>query len=104
MRVLVVDDERHIVRLVQANLQRQDHAVTCAYDEAEAVRLLGQETFDFAVIDGEMTGLLAWIRENEGKSAMRVLVLEKKRQDGDPPGPTAGANLWPVDLPRVFES
>ena len=100
MRVLVVDDERHIVKLIQINLQRQGHAVTCALSGREAIRLLEREAFDLAVIDGEMVELLSWIRENEGTKDLRVFVLGKEHRDDDPPGPTAGANLW---LTRPFD-
>ena len=36
-RVLVVDDERHIVRLVQVNLERQGYEVLTAYDGVECL-------------------------------------------------------------------
>lgn len=98
MRVLVVDDERHIVRLIRVNLQRQGHAVTCAQGGREAIRLLEREAFDLAVIDGEMAELLAWIRGNKATKDLRVVMMGG---DGLPDhplgpsgGPTAGANLW----------
>ncbi|HOQ28649.1 MAG TPA: two-component system response regulator, partial [Armatimonadota bacterium] len=35
-RILVVDDERHIVRLVQVNLERAGYEVVTAFDGKEA--------------------------------------------------------------------
>jgi len=31
-KILVCDDERHIVRLIQVNLERQGYTVTTAFD------------------------------------------------------------------------
>ncbi len=79
-RVLVCDDERHIVRLVESNLRRQGHEVTCAYDGREAVAVLERETFDWAVVDLMMPyvdGLevLKWIRTHERSQATKVVLL-----------------------------
>ena len=35
-KILVVDDERHIVRLVQVNLERAGYEIVTAYDGVEA--------------------------------------------------------------------
>ncbi len=36
-KILVVDDERHIVRLIQVNLERQGYQVVTAHDGKEAL-------------------------------------------------------------------
>ncbi|MGV3616958.1 MAG: hypothetical protein ACO1SV_16650 [Fimbriimonas sp.] len=45
-RILVCDDEWHIVRLLQLNLERQGHKVTRAYGGREAIDLLSREAFE----------------------------------------------------------
>lgn len=37
-KILVVDDERHIVRLIQVNLERQGYNVVTAHDGKERWR------------------------------------------------------------------
>lgn len=39
-RILVCDNERHIVHLIQVNMERQGHRVTPAFDGGEAIDLL----------------------------------------------------------------
>lgn len=39
-RVLICDDERHFVRLLQVNLEHLGHVVDCAFDGAEAIERL----------------------------------------------------------------
>lgn len=70
-RVLVCNDERHIVRLIQVNLQRQGYEVACACSGEEAVAMLERQAFDLVILDLHMPGrmggceVLAWIRTNE---------------------------------------
>lgn len=111
MRVLVVEDERHIARLLQVNLERQGYAVVCAYDGRSAIRLLGEGEFDLALIDRglpDMDGrdVLAWIRGNEATKDLRVVMMDRDGLPDDPSGPTAGANLWltkPFNPARIFD-
>ncbi|MEZ0325146.1 MAG: response regulator [Fimbriimonas sp.] len=53
-RILVCDDERHIVRLLSVILERQGHQVTCAYGGREAIGLLEKQRFDLAILDPKM--------------------------------------------------
>ena len=104
-RVLVCAAERHLVRLLQVNLQRQGYVVTPAYGGREAIERLKAEPFDLAVIDRRMPevdglAVLAWIRGNDATKDLPVRLMGTPR-DEDPPGPgdeppnpTAGANLW----------
>lgn len=56
-RILVCDDERHIVRLIQVNMECNGHRVTTAFDGREAIDLLqnfGDEEvppFDTVILD-----------------------------------------------------
>lgn len=90
-RVLVCDDERHIVRLVQVNLQRQGYTVACAYDGRQAIGWLQREAFDLAIIDRDLPDMsgpqvIAWIRANEKTQTMPVMLMRKDGSaDDDPP-------------------
>ena len=85
-RVLVCDDERHIVRLIQVILERQGHTVVCAFGDKEAIELmesadqLYQPGFDMAVIDAQMPGLdgyevLKWIRTQDRTFTATVIMM-----------------------------
>ncbi|HMS53910.1 MAG TPA: response regulator [Fimbriimonadaceae bacterium] len=81
MKILVCDDERHIVRLLQLNLERQGYEVVCAYDGAEAIRNLESQDFDAAVIDLVMpihdgVEVLQWVREN--RPNLRIAILSEQ--------------------------
>ncbi|MFZ5482130.1 MAG: sigma-54-dependent transcriptional regulator [Myxococcota bacterium] len=68
-RVLVVDDEPSIRKVLQAHLARDGHHVDCAADGAEAVERLAGEPWDLVITDLKMPGvggleLLAHVRAN----------------------------------------
>ncbi|HIE08638.1 MAG TPA: response regulator, partial [Armatimonadetes bacterium] len=50
-KILVVDDEKHIVRLVQVNLERAGYEVITAYDGDEALKKVKEERPDLIVLD-----------------------------------------------------
>lgn len=50
-KILLADDHRDIVRLLQMALRAEGHQILCAYDGAEALRLIRQERPDVVVLD-----------------------------------------------------
>ncbi len=79
-RILVADDELHVTRLLQVNLERKGYQVKVASDGAEAVELLEQEPFDVAVLDllmPRMDGyeVIEWIRTHERTKGMKVVLM-----------------------------
>ena len=86
-RFLVCDSERHIVRLLQVNLERQGETVTPAYDTDTAISLLQNESFDRVVLDAMMGGedagydVLKWIRTNESTKDLWVAVMVQTHED-----------------------
>lgn len=56
-RVLVCDEERYIVKLLQASLRRQGYELFCAYDGREAIMRLEAQPFDQAILDLKMPDL-----------------------------------------------
>ena len=87
-KILAVDDERHIARLVQVNLERQGHQVTVAYDGEEALQKVAQEKFDLIVCDVMMPRkdgfqVLSELKANPATADIPVIMLTAKAQDAD---------------------
>lgn len=87
-RVLVCDDERPIVRLIQINLERQGHIVTCAYNGVEAITKLSVQEFDLVLLDVVMPLLdgfevLKWIRKQPALADLPVVMLSVRDKDAD---------------------
>ena len=119
-QILVVDDEKHIVRLVQVNLQKEGYEVTTASNGREALEKAASSKPDLIVMDvmmPEMDGFeaLGKLKEDAQTSAIPVIMLTAKAQDADVfRGWQSGADLYltkpfnPVELlsfvKRIFES
>ncbi len=87
-KILAVDDERNIARLVQVNLERQGHQVTVAYDGEEALQKVAQEKFDLIVCDVMMPRkdgfqVLNELKANPATADIPVIMLTAKAQDAD---------------------
>ena len=68
MRILVVDDERLLVKGIKFNLENEGYQVECAYDGAAAVELAREGQFDLIILDlmmPEIDGLEACMRIRE---------------------------------------
>lgn len=87
-KVLVCDDERHIVRLIQVNLERQGYQVAVAYDGRECLEKIAADRPDLCVLDVMMPHLdgfqvLKAIRLNPDTADLPVIMLTAKAQDQD---------------------
>ena len=87
-KILAVDDERHIVRLVQVNLERQGYEVITAFDGREALEKIESEKPDLVILDVMMPYMdgfevLQAIRKNPDISTLPVIMLTAKAQDAD---------------------
>lgn len=87
-KILAVDDERHIARLVQVNLERQGHQVTVAYDGEEALQKVAQERPDLIVCDVMMPRkdgfqVLTELKADPATADIPVIMLTAKAQDAD---------------------
>lgn len=87
-KILVVDDERHIVRLVEVNLVRAGYDVIAAYDGEEALEQVGIEEPDMIVLDVMMPRLdgfetLKRLQANPDTQNIPVIMLTAKAQDAD---------------------
>ncbi len=56
-RILVVDDEKHLLRLYQKELQEEGHEVTTALDAREALARFQQQRPDLVVLDIRLPGM-----------------------------------------------
>ena len=85
MKILVVDDERLLVKGMKFNLENEGYAVECAYDGAAAVELARDGRFDLIILDvmmPELDGLEACMRIREF-SNVPVIMLTAKSEDAD---------------------
>jgi len=115
LKVLVCDDERNIVRLIQVNLERQGHVVVTAYDGREALEKVTSEKPDLILLDVMMPyvdgiEVLKTIRKDPETAKIPVIMLTVKAQQGDDlKGLAAGANMYmtkpfnPIDLQEFLE-
>jgi two-component system alkaline phosphatase synthesis response regulator PhoP/two-component system response regulator VicR len=87
-KILAVDDERHIVRLVQVNLERAGYDVITAFDGVEALKKVHDEKPDLIVLDvmmPQMDGFetLKNLKANPETRDIPVIMLTAKAQDAD---------------------
>ena len=84
-RVLVVDDEKLIVKGIRFSLEQDGYEVDCAYDGAAAVELARNGRFDLIILDvmmPELDGLEACMRIREF-SNVPIIMLTAKSEDAD---------------------
>ena len=85
MKILVVDDERTLVKGMKFNLENEGYEVEGAYDGAAAVELARTGHFDLIILDlmmPELDGLEACMRIREF-SNVPVIMLTAKSEDAD---------------------
>ena len=84
-KILVVDDEKLLVKGMKFNLENEGYQVECAYDGAAAVELARAERFDLVILDvmmPELDGIEACMRIREF-SNVPVIMLTAKSEDAD---------------------
>lgn len=88
LKILVCDDERHIVRLIQVNLERQGYQVVTAYDGKEGLEKIKAEKPNLVVLDVMMPYMdgfevLKSLRREPEFESLPVIMLTAKAQDKD---------------------
>lgn len=84
-RVLVVDDEKLIVKGIRFSLEQEDMQVDCAYDGEEALELAGKNQYDIILLDimlPKLTGLEVCQQIREF-SDVPIVMLTAKGDDMD---------------------
>jgi len=84
-KILIVDDEPHLLKLLRSNLEAAHYKVISAMDGTSALQMLEKEGADLVILDIMMPGIdgiqvLEKIREN---SVVPVILLTAKDQEVD---------------------
>ncbi len=85
MKILVVDDEKLLVKGLKFNLENEGYEVQVAYDGAAAVELVRRENFDLVMLDWMMpvmSGSDACMKIREF-SEVPVIMLTARSEDAD---------------------
>ena len=85
MKILVVDDEKLLVKGIKFNLENEGYQVECAYNGAAAVELARTGEFDLIILDlmmPEIDGLEACVRIREF-SNVPIIMLTARSEDTD---------------------
>ena len=85
MKILVVDDEKLLVKGITFNLQNEGYEVEAAYDGVTAVDLARRESFDLIILDWMMPGKSGSeaCMEIRTFSDVPVIMLTAKGEDAD---------------------
>jgi DNA-binding response OmpR family regulator len=87
-KVLVADDEPHLLRLVKFRLEREGYEVLTAVDGEAALQVARDEHPDLCVLDVMMPkrsgfDVLRELRSDERCAGMKVIMLTARAQDRD---------------------
>jgi two-component system, OmpR family, alkaline phosphatase synthesis response regulator PhoP len=87
-RILVVDDDREIVRLVRTYLEQNHYEVLTAYDGETALHILRRERPDLMLLDLMLPDRDGWdvtrvVRGDTGLAALPIIMLTARVEDHD---------------------
>ena len=85
MKILVVDDEKTIVKGIKFNLENEGYQVLTAYDGAAAVELARRESLDLIILDlmmPQLSGSEACMKIREF-SDVPIIMLTARSEDAD---------------------
>lgn len=85
MKILVADDEREIVELIELYLSKENYNIIKAYDGMEAYNKFGEEKIELAIIDIMMPLLDGFqlVKRIREKYNTPVIILSAKSEDMD---------------------
>ena len=85
MKILVVDDEKSLVKGIKFNLENEGYQVECCYDGVAAVEQARTEAYDLLILDlmmPEMDGLTA-CQQIRMFSTVPIIILTARGEDAD---------------------
>ena len=103
-KILVVDDEKVLVKGITFNLKNEGYQVETGYDGEEAVELAREGNFDLIILDlmmPKIDGLQACMRIREF-SNVPIIMLTARSEDTDKiiaPSPWATSAWTPASAP-----
>ena len=85
MKILVVDDEKTLVKGIKFNLENEGYAVDACYDGATAVEMARTGAYDLLILDLMMPGLdgLSACQQIRMFSTVPIIMLTAKSEDSD---------------------
>jgi len=104
LRVLVVDDDKKLCRLIHDYLEPLGYEVTAAHTGPEGLEVALQESFAAVILDVMLPGMNGFdvLRELRAKSTVPVLMLTGR---GEEPDRIVGLELGADDyLPKTFST
>jgi CheY-like chemotaxis protein len=110
-RILLVDDDVFIIRLLTLLLRKSKYDILSATDGQDAIRLLSEQSVDMIIADlmmPKMDGItfLHWLRQ-EAKATLPVLILTgMATQDAEEQALAAGATAIlykPIKINELLE-
>lgn len=86
-RILIVDDEEHILELIRFNLEKEYRVVTAVSGE-EALEILGREKVDLMILDLMLPGIdgiqvCNKLRNEKASKHLPIIMLTAKTEDSD---------------------
>ncbi len=87
-RILVVDDDKQIIRLVQSYLEKAGMSVLAAYDGEQAQQVIRRERPDLIVLDLMLPKrdgweITRWLRGDAHLASIPILMLTARVEDSD---------------------
>jgi len=87
-RILVVDDDKQIVRLVSSYLEQSGYTILTAHDGEDAMRVIRRERPDLIVLDLMLPKhdgyeITKWLRADPTLATTPILMLTARVEDGD---------------------
>ncbi|MCG8346374.1 MAG: response regulator transcription factor [Chloroflexales bacterium] len=87
-RILVVDDDKQIVRLVRSYLEQSNYQVLTAYDGETALRLIRSERPDLVILDLMLPDHDGWeitrmVRSDPYLTQLPIIMLTARTEDTD---------------------
>ncbi len=85
MKILVVDDERPLVKGIRFNLENEGYEVDCCYDGATAVEMARRNHYHLIILDLMMPGKdgLEACQEIRGFSSVPIIMLTARSERSD---------------------
>lgn len=83
--ILVVDDDREIVKAIAINLESEGYRVLKAYDGLEALDIIGRQSVQLILLDimmPKMDGLSAVMKIRQDRN-IPIILLSAKSEDTD---------------------